>query len=276
MTHLFSIKVVSYVVRTLIIHWVCLEPELTQRKASEVRAPCSKCFSVEPALMVESSILLQPHVCTAVVFWLLCPQHSAELEDCQLYSYPLKYSSLFSERWCLQTVAFLNFFFFHSHSWLSIIKNQNDWSEGLFNRASARDIFSCITSIFITNCTLQLVAGSQSTYWIIPSWQSASVCALRSRRKYLAKSTLNWSEDQAVPLDWEDLELYNKDFVTLIQFSKSLIRLLLLFFFGGGLNSVMGHDYIHMAWEWLHMTVLKKICCQGNRPCKRRLNITST
>lgn len=67
MTHLFSIKVVSYVVRTLIIHSVRLGPELTQRKASEVRAPCSKCFSV-PVLMVESSILLQPHVCPAVVF----------------------------------------------------------------------------------------------------------------------------------------------------------------------------------------------------------------
>lgn len=256
MTHLFSIKVVSYVVRTLIIHWVHLGPELTQRKASEVRAPCSKCFSVEPALMVESSILLQPHVCPAVVFWLLCPQHSAELEDCQLYSYPLKYSSLFSERWCLQTVAFLNFFF-HSHSWLSIIKNQNDWSECLFNRASARDIFSCITSIFITNCTLQLVAGSQSTYWIIPSWQSASVCALRSRRKYLAKSTLNWSEDQAVPVDWEDLELYNKDFVTLIQFSKLLIRL--IFFWWGAKFSYGSWLHSHGMGMTSHDCLEKKI-----------------
>lgn len=140
MTQLFSIKVVSYVVRTLIIHSVRLGPELTQRKASEVRAPCSKCFSVEPVLMVESSILLQPHVCPAVVFWLLCPQHSAELEDCQLYSYPLKYSSLFSERWCLQTVAFLNFFFplplltqYNQESeWLKRVLVQQSLSPGHF------------------------------------------------------------------------------------------------------------------------------------------------
>lgn len=36
---------------------------------------------------------------------------------------------------------------------------------------------------------------------------------------------LNWSEDQAVPVDWEDLELLNKDFVPLIQFAKWLMWL---------------------------------------------------
>lgn len=38
-------------------------------------------------------------------------------------------------------------------------------------------------------------------------------------------STLKWSEQQAVTVDWEDLELHNKDCVTLIQFAEWLMWL---------------------------------------------------
>lgn len=78
---------------------------------------------------------------------------------------------------------------------------------------------------------------------------------------------LNWSEDQAAPVDSEDLELLNKDFVNLIQFAKAIKKIL------WALNSVIVHDYIHMAWEWLHMTVLRENMLSRQQPLQGKMQL---
>jgi len=155
------------------------------------------------------SLILVVMSCCLVVI-VQCPPHAAELESLQLYSYPLKFSSILSERWWWCTVALLNSMFL-SHPSHCIIKNSEksellQW-ESLFNRPSAPEMHSCVISVWTTNC----IWG-----W---SYRLTAICALNYSPPAVSlwtqmlwkDSTINWSEDQAVPVDWEDLELLNKD-----------------------------------------------------------------